>query len=282
MNKNVPALSVPVKIADCSHIAQTALERWNERIRNAASGEDVISILDFIGPGIFSDGITAKRVSAALRNIGDKPVRVDINSPGGSFFEGVAIYNVLREHTQKVTVHILGSAFSAAALIAMAGNEIRIAKSGFIMIHNVQSVAIGDRHEMEDTAKWLAPFDRSLADVYAAKTKIESAAIGKMLDKETWLSGQDAIDQGFADSFLPSDTIADGGASENQFSSNWKRLDTILAAQGYSRTDRRKFMGELKEDAKPDNSRTPSAAVDDKLRAIDDLLDSMTDEKSAA
>ncbi|TKA83994.1 Clp protease ClpP, partial [Sulfitobacter sp. 15WGC] len=79
-----------------------------------------------IGGGDYGDGVTSKRIAGALRSIGERDVRVDINSPGGDFFEGVAIYNMLREHKAKVTVNVLGLAASAASVIAMAGDEIKV------------------------------------------------------------------------------------------------------------------------------------------------------------
>jgi ATP-dependent Clp protease protease subunit len=71
-------------------------------------------------------GITAKKVSPQLRAIGDRPVEVQLNSPGGDMFEGIAIYNVLREHPQDITVKVMGMAASAASLIAMAGDTVEI------------------------------------------------------------------------------------------------------------------------------------------------------------
>jgi ATP-dependent protease ClpP protease subunit len=96
--------------------------------------------------------ITAKGVAAQLRAIGDRPVEVQINSPGGDMFEGFAIYNVLREHPQAITVKIMGMAASAASIIAMAGDTIEIGAASFIMIHNCEVVAVGNRHDMAETA----------------------------------------------------------------------------------------------------------------------------------
>ncbi|MBN0106041.1 Clp protease ClpP, partial [Pseudomonas aeruginosa] len=82
------------------------------------------------------EGVTAKRIAGALRAIGgDVDVTVNINSPGGDVFEGLAIYNLLREHKGKVTVRVLGLAASAASFIAMAADEVKIARAGFLMIH---------------------------------------------------------------------------------------------------------------------------------------------------
>src|SRR5690606_22249784 len=96
-----------------------ALARWSPEIR--AADDSGISILGHIGESFDGSGVTARRIAAALRSSGEKDVTVAINSPGGDFFEGVAIYNLLREHKAKVTVKVMGLAASAASVIAMAG-----------------------------------------------------------------------------------------------------------------------------------------------------------------
>ena len=139
------------------------------------------------------------RISAALRSIGKSDVVVTINSPGGDYFEGLAIYNLLREHPAKVTIKIVGIAASAASVIAMAGDDVQIARAGFVMIHNTWVVAMGDRHQLRDVADWLEPFDQMAVDIYAARSGLKAAELGKMLDRETWIGGADAVEKGFAD-----------------------------------------------------------------------------------
>jgi ATP-dependent Clp protease protease subunit len=113
----------------------------------------------------------------------------------------------LREHPAAVTVKVLGIAASAASVIAMAGDEIQIARAGFMMIHNTWIMAMGDRHALREAADWLEPFDQVAVDIYAARTGLEPKALGKMLDQETWIGGTKAVEQGFADGFLPADQI---------------------------------------------------------------------------
>ncbi|HYI43671.1 MAG TPA: head maturation protease, ClpP-related, partial [Sphingomicrobium sp.] len=132
------------------------LDRWSEDgagIRAVAVGDNVITMFGEIGEDFWSDNpITAKKVAAQLRAIGDRPVEVQINSPGGDMFEGIAIYNVLREHPQEITVKVMGMAASAASIIAMAGDRIEIGAASFLMIHNCWVMAIGNRHDMRETA----------------------------------------------------------------------------------------------------------------------------------
>src|SRR3546814_13007802 len=86
-------------------------------------------------------------------------------------FEGIACYNVLREHPQTVTVKVMGMAASAASIIAMAGDQIEIGAASFLMIHNCWVMAMGNRHDMAETAEWLAPFDAAMADVYRSEER---------------------------------------------------------------------------------------------------------------
>jgi ATP-dependent Clp protease protease subunit len=179
--------------------------RGRRRPRAGSAGDNVITMFDVIGEDFWSGGgVTAKKVAAQLRAIGDRPVEVQINSPGGDMFEGIAIYNVLREHPAAVTVKVMGMAASAASIIAMAGDTIEIGAASFLMIHNCWVVAVGNRHDMAETAAFLEPFDQAMADVYAAAHRArQRIKVAKWMDAETYMSGQMAIDRGFADALLP-------------------------------------------------------------------------------
>ena len=109
-----------------SEVTATAAGRWNPDIRAAADSEKEvsISILAPISEDFMGEGVSSKRISGALRNARGSDVVVNINSPGGDYFEGLAIYNMLREYEGKVTVRVLGMATSAALIIAMAGDVI--------------------------------------------------------------------------------------------------------------------------------------------------------------
>ncbi|UGQ22196.1 head maturation protease, ClpP-related [Brucella anthropi] len=247
--RKLPSAKVSVRPGLRSELAPAALDRWNNSVKSADDDtENTISILDPIGEDWFGDGVTAKRISGALRNIGKKDVVVSINSPGGDYFEGLAIYNLLREHPAKVTVKIVGIAASAASVIAMAADEVQIARAGFIMIHNTWVVAVGDRHALRDVADWLEPFDVTATDIYAARTGLDEKEIGRMLDRETWIGGADAVDKGFADSLLSADEIESKAnnsiASRQQAAAH--KFDTLLARANVPRSERRELLQALK------------------------------------
>jgi len=248
--RKLPAAQIAARTGMRTEIMPSALDRWNPDVHAAADqgGDNTISILDVIGADWFGEGVTAKRISAALRAIGKNDVVVNINSPGGDYFEGLAIYNMLREHPANVTVKVLGIAASAASVIAMAGDDIQIARAGFLMIHNTWVIAMGDRNQLRDVADWLEPFDQAAVDIYAARTGMKDAEIAKMLDRETWIGGSDAVDKGFADSLLDSDEVSTKAKNSNESRpvAAGHKIDTLLARAGVSRSERRELVSALK------------------------------------
>jgi ATP-dependent Clp protease, protease subunit len=248
--RNLPDISA-VRLPDAFAFEadSDALEKWNAGIHAQQAAENTITILDVIGEDYWSGGgVTSKRVASALRAIGDQEVFVDINSPGGDFFEGVAIYNLLRNHPHKVTVRILGIAASAASVIAMAGDVIEIGKAGFLMVHNAWVVAMGNRHDMRSAADTLEPFDDAMATVYSDRSCASKVAAAKWMDDETWFNGEQAVENGLADAFLAGDYTSEDKAKASDHSSinATKRIDTLLARSGIPRSERRSLIGEMK------------------------------------
>jgi len=228
-------------------IAPKALERWAPGLMAAASADNTISVLDVIGSDPWSGGgVTSARVAAALRSIGaDKDVVVNINSPGGDLFEGLAIYNMLRDHKGAVTVKVLGMAASAASIIAMAGDTVQVARAGFLMIHDTWVVAIGNRIDLRTIADTLEPFDAAMASIYAARTGAEQKAMQKMMDAETWIGGESAVAQGFADELLPADEVKEDPKASAQVIAA-RAIERGLAAMGLPRSKARDVMNEFK------------------------------------
>lgn len=224
--------------------------KWNMGVRAATdSADNSISIYDVIGEDPWSGGgITAKRIDGALRMIGKKDVVVNINSPGGDLFEGLAIYNLLRAHEAKVTVRVMAMAASAASVIAMAGDEIQIARAGFFMIHNAWVLAMGNQHDLREVADWLQPFDQTMADLYAARTGLSAKEVTKLMDSETWIGGAKAVELGFSDDFVPADQISEDPAAKAAAKDMQavRRVDSLLARQGIPRSERRSLIGSLK------------------------------------
>ena len=239
--KKLPEIRADHRLAQAGFdLRPDAVDRWEPAVC-AKAGDDAetsISIYDSIGENWEGTGVTVKRISAALRAIGPKDVTVNINSPGGDFFEGVSIYNTLREHQGKVTVRVLGVAASAASVIAMAGDEILIGDGAFFMIHNAWAIAIGNRYDMLDSAKRLEPFDAAMAALYAHQTGMTVAEAASMMDKETSIGAQQAVDEGFATGLLQSSEITKTSKA-SATSKPLALIEASMAKAGVSRHSRR-------------------------------------------
>lgn len=255
------------------------LDKWADEsagIRALEKGDNVITMFDLIGEDYWSDGgVTAKKVAAQLRAIGPRPIEIQINSPGGDMFEGIAIYNILREHPHEITVKVMGMAASAASIIAMAGDNILIGAASFLMIHNCWVVAVGNRHDMQETADWLKPFDQAMVDLYAARSGSSTKEIEKWMDAETFMSGTMAIDRGFADDLLSADAFYVDDDEKTKDKTNNEHRAAVLAfmAQGHTRADARARVRSLKgmPDAAP-NDAMPDAGGD--WSGLGDLISS--------
>lgn len=255
------ALPIPARRGVNAYTPTPVFERWGEDaagVRALVGGDNVITMFETIGEDHWTGGgITAKKIAAQLRAIGG-PVEVQINSPGGDMFEGIAIYNVLREHPHPVTVKVMGMAASAASIIAMAGDHVEIGAASFLMIHNCWVASFGNRNDLRALAEWLEPFDAAMADVYVQRTGLDAKAVAKMLDDETWMSGSQAIASGFAHALLPADqTIIDDSArSEDRRVNELRGMERTLIAAGLSREDARERVDAIrgKRDAAPETA----------------------------
>lgn len=269
-NARPGALPVPAHNGVSAMTKPNVLEKWGEEaagIRALAGGDNVITMFDVIGEDFWTGGgITAKKVASQLRAIGDRPIEVQINSPGGDMFEGIAIYNVLREHPQDVTIKVMGMAASAASIIAMAGDTVAIGAASFLMIHNCWVFAIGNRHDMAETAEWLAPFDAAMRDVYSQRTGLKADEIAKMMDAESWISGSAAIEKGFADELLAADKVTqdDGTKAVDLQINEVRAMELQLMASGLSRTQARERINKIKgtTDSARETGTTDSAGAD--------------------
>lgn len=271
------ALPVPAQRGVSAFTPAPVLDRWNADaagIRPAALevGDNVITMFDIIGEDWWSGGgITAKKVASQLRAIGDRPVEVQINSPGGDMFEGLAIYNVLREHPQPITIKVMGMAASAASVIAMAGDTIQIGAASFLMIHNCWVVAAGNRLDMLEVSQFLAPFDQAMADVYAQRSGKSATECAAWMDQETYMSGSLAIERGFADALLSADQtkIDDNAKAADAAINEVRAMELALVAGGATRSEARARINKIKgtPGAAHEPADTPGAGGDSELAA---------------
>ena len=159
----------------------------------ATDAPELLSIYDEIGFW----GVQAADFRTSLSNVKSSTLDVEISSPGGDTFVGLAIYNMLRSSGKTVNVRITGVAASAASLIAMAGDTITMPKNTFMMIHNPWSYAMGNAEELRGTADMLEKVQASLTATYVDKTGMAEAEMVAMLSKDTWMTADECLQMGF-------------------------------------------------------------------------------------
>ena len=166
-------------------------------IKAKANDTAEISIYDEIGFW----GVSAASFAQDLKDCGNnlKQINLHIHSPGGDVFDGIAIYNLLKNHPANVTVYIDGLAASMASVIAMAGNEVIMPENAMMMIHKPWGIQGGDAEDMRKYADLLDKIENTLIPAYASKTGKTPEELAEMLSAETWLNGKECVDQGFAD-----------------------------------------------------------------------------------
>ena len=164
-------------------------------IRARASGAEVL-IYDEIG----AYGVTAKGFLAELGAMADDAaIDLRLNSPGGSVFDAVAIFNALKRHSGEITVWIDGIAASAASYIAMAGDSVVMPQNAFLMIHDPSGLVMGTAEDMRSTAEALDKVKGSLIQGYAAKSGKPDGEIAALMAAETWLDAEEALALGLID-----------------------------------------------------------------------------------
>lgn len=158
-----------------------------------------IYVYDTIGEGFFEAGVTDKSIAAELKGMDtSKPVNVYINSFGGSVKHGMGIYNQLSRWPGGVSVRIDGLAASIASVIAMAGSEIVMARGARMMVHRPWTMAEGNAADFRALADQLDGCQAAIEEIYAHRTGVDAEQIRAMVDAETWMLGQQAVDMGFA------------------------------------------------------------------------------------
>lgn len=170
------------------------------QFKNEAKDSGVILTLSgpIAKPSIFADEtINSADIAEVLDDV-DKDITIRLNSPGGDAFEGIEIYNYLKNHPSNITVEITALAASAASIIAMAADETVMGKGASIMVHEASTIAIGNKSEVKKTLNALETIDESIVDIYAEKTNLSRDEIVNLMEEETWFTAQKAVEKGFA------------------------------------------------------------------------------------
>lgn len=175
-----------------------------------AKSEDVaeVWIYDEIGEDWFGEGITAKRFVEEITALEVSDIALHINSPGGSVFDGQAIYTALKRHSAKVTTYIDGLAASIASVVAMAGDTIIMPSNAMMMIHDPWAITLGNSTEMRKMADTLDKVSETILNVYAERSDKPREEIAAAMAAETWLTASDAAEYGFVDDITSDMRIA--------------------------------------------------------------------------
>ena len=174
----------------------------------------------------FDDDVTPKLFKDELLS-GNGPITIWLNSPGGDCIAASQIYSMLKDYAGEVTIKIDGIAASAASVIAMAGTKVLMAPTALMMIHNPMTMAWGDKSEMTKAIEMLDEVKESIVNAYEIKTGMSRAKISHLMDSETWMNANKAIELGFADDILE-DKKKKCAADETAFSFAAKSSETRL------------------------------------------------------
>ena len=177
--------------------------KWKkQKVINQDGGEGVERVLELRGTiaseSWYDDDITPKMFKDELLS-GSGDITVYINSPGGDCVAAAQIYNMLSEYPGKVTVKIDAIAASAASVIAMSGDTVLMSPCAVLMVHNPATIAFGDHNEMQKAIDMLAEVKESIINAYQMKTGLSRAKLSKLMEAETWMNANKAIELGFAD-----------------------------------------------------------------------------------
>lgn len=184
---------------------------WKNRtVTNQETQEQTVERTLFLNGTIaeeswFDDDVTPQLFKDEL-NSGSGDITVWINSPGGDCVAAAQIYNMMMEYPGNVTVKIDGIAASAASVIAMAGNKVLVSPVSMLMIHNPATMAFGDSSEMQKAISMLDEVKESIINAYEIKTGMSRAKLSHLMDAETWMDANSAIEMGFADEIMHRNT----------------------------------------------------------------------------
>ena len=214
---------------------------WNWTVNN--NDEKTERILTLSGviaeESWFDDEVTPKIFRDELMS-GEGDITVWINSPGGDCIAAAQIYNMLLEYKGNVTIKIDGIAASAASVVAMAGNKVIMSPVSMLMIHNPMTMAAGDTTEMKKAISMLTEVKESIINAYELKTGMSRDKIAKLMDAETWMDANRAVELGFADEILSRESSVKQSAmmySENVVSRKlWNKMSAKYRPKEQGRT----------------------------------------------
>ena len=176
---------------------------WYKIIKNKSEGPDTIEMFGEIGWEV-----TASQFSAELKALNDNDIIIKLNSPGGSIFEGIALFEIIKNYKGHVTVEIMGLAASMGSVIPMAADKVIMGDMSVMMVHNPWTIAGGEAEDFRKAADTLDKLKGVLVNAYVSKTGLSEDEISAMMDAETWMTAEEALEKGFIDEIAEDLAIA--------------------------------------------------------------------------
>lgn len=260
----LPGMVTDLRALATEHCPEAVgLREAGYRIVNDA-GKSTIRIYD----EIWWLGVNAEAFVEDLDAITNSEIEVQINSPGGGVFEGIAIYNALRNHPATVTTRVDGLAASIASVVVQAGDRRIMQPASQMMVHNAHALVVGDNRDHQEMSNLLKQQDEVIAGIYAARSGKDTDGFRSLMNDSTWLTAERAVAEGLADEVLDTAPAnVQRPALHNQIA------DTVRAVEdAITRADE---VRALRSDAGKDLSQTVNASLlglRDAVTRLDDLL----------
>lgn len=195
------------------------------------------------------------------------PITVWINSPGGDCIAASQIYTMLMDYKDDVTVKIDGIAASAASVIAMAGTEVLMAPTALMMIHNPATIAMGDHEDMQKAIEMLDEVKESIINAYEIKTSLSRAKLSHLMDAETWMNANKAVELGFADGVLTDEKTADNVVPAYAFSRKTVQAALMNKITAKASKETKMHPAEIVAPVQPEETSKPAGRSVDELKA---------------
>jgi ATP-dependent Clp protease protease subunit len=191
-------------------VAQTMPKKfWSFKAATDKEPAELLLYGDISSSSWWGDEVTPKQFKQDLDDLGDvTEISVYINSDGGDVFAGQAIYSMLKRHNANITVFVDGLAASIASVIAMAGDKVIMPKNAMMMIHHPWTWGVGNSKDFRKLADDMDKIGESIIAVYEGRSSIEKNKIVELMDAETWLSAEEAVNYGFADEIEQEKAVA--------------------------------------------------------------------------
>lgn len=211
---------------------------WNwKKVKNQETGaeERILELSGTIAEDSWFDDDVTPQIFKDELNSGAGDITVWINSPGGDCVAAAQIYNMLSNYKGKVTVKIDGIAASAASVIAMAGDTVLVSPVSMLMIHNPATMAWGDHAEMQKAMDMLSEVKESIINAYVLKTGLSRPRLSHLMDAETWMDANKAVELGFADDIMARAKTEQGEDGEGDTDGEEKKSPSAHSSMLFSR-----------------------------------------------